>query len=140
MTRRLFGSLVFGASLAAMLSMATAPVRAESFHYHFSQPSSGPLCGENVSGVFEGEMMLAGRNDTQFTAHINLRGEFVGDNGHTFHLSASGTEQFDSFPIEWSFSGLAISEGSYANFTFEGVIQVIAPGIPAEIVSLTIHC
>jgi len=139
MTRRLFRSLAFAASLAAMLSMGTAPIRADSFVYHFSEPSSGPLCGENVTGLLEGEMLLAGTDETQFTAHINLRGEFVGDS-HTFHLSGAETEQFDSFPFELSFSGRAISEGRDVNVTFEGVIRVIAPGIQPQIVSLTAHC
>jgi hypothetical protein len=138
MTRRLFRSLAFAALLAAMLSMGSAPIRAGSFVYHFSEPSSGPLCGENVSGLLKGEILLAGRDETQFTAHINLRGEFVGDS-HTFHLSGAGTEQFDSFPIELSFSGRAISEGGDVNVTFEGVMLVIEPGIRPEIVSLTFH-
>jgi len=122
-----------------MLATVTALIRADSFVYHFSEPSSGALCGENTSGLLEGEMLLAGRDETQFTAHVNLRGEFVGDI-HAFHLSGAGTAQFDSFPVELSFSGRAVSEGRDVNATFEGVLLAIAPGIKPQIVSLTLHC
>lgn len=146
MTRRLSRMLVVAASVAATLAIATTPVHADSFLFFFSEPSFGPVCGENVSGVLEGVIVLAGtrtaKGDLQITAHVNARGVFVGDE-HTFHVSAAGTDHFEALGetyTDLSFSGRVVSEGGGPNITFDAVLRWYSNGDPAEVVSWTFYC
>jgi len=148
MTRRCLRSLSFLVTLAATLSLGTAPMRAESFHFQLSEPSTGvlPCAGEPVTGLLEGQILLAGTQTANgvlnLTAHIDFHGTFVGDLGHTFNLSATGTDQFSSLDpyIDLDFSGRAVSEGSGPIATFDGILRVYADDRPAEIVSWIFHC
>lgn len=137
MTRPRLTICSFAAVLGAVLSIADAPVRADSdkeLSFTAVITSADPCTGEGVSGsldvVLVANRASTGSDQIRVNVHGSFHGQLVGNLGTTYQVSAAGSGRFDfvSGHYDFPFSTEGISHNSAPNLTLDGVARLFVNG------------